>query len=342
MPEVYPGIYSNVIPLPNNPLESINNYLVISKGEALMVDTAFNSELSVNKMKKILKEYDIDLTKLRLFFTHLHSDHTGLARRFEEAGTEIIMGKIDGDYVNNSAEADAESWKMLVDLLHVQGMDEDHLKIDDHPGYKFRPTETFKFTPVKEGDMIDVGDFHFQVIDLKGHTPGQQGLYEAEKKILFCGDHLLNTITPNITYWGPEFGDALGIYFKHLRKVYDMDIDLLLSSHRELIPDYRARILELFQHHNRRLTEVLKALQKNGPLTSREVASQMHWDITVKNFKDFPDSQKWFAVGEADAHLVYLMAGGWVDKETKDGVNYYYAKEKTLPDEPLASLERFQ
>lgn len=338
MTEIYPNLFKQVIPLPDNPLASINNYLILSKGEALMVDTAFNRDLSVKKMQEIIREHQLDLSKLRLFLTHLHSDHTGLAKNFEKAGTKILMGEVDGEYTISTASPDSHYWKQLVEMGHQEGLDGDHLSVEDHPGYRFRPKEPFSYTPTREGEGIDVGDFHFEVCDLKGHTPGQQGLYEPEKKILFCGDHILGNITPNIQYWGPDFGDALGIYFENLRKVYALEVDLLLSSHRALVKDYRARIRALFAHHDRRLREALTALLEEGPITCREVTCRMHWDISARNFDDFPKSQKWFAVGEAEAHLVYLMGQGLAGREERDGVYYYYAKTNALPQRPLASL----
>lgn len=338
MPEVYPGIFMNTIPLPNNPLRSINNYLVVSKGQALMIDTAFNREVCINKMKEIVEDHNLDLSKLRLFLTHLHTDHTGLASEFAKRGTEIICSDIDGKYIKEMAKEDSKHWKGIEERAVKDGLAEDNLSIENHPGFRFRPSSSLEYSPSKDGDTIDVGDFHFRVVDLKGHTPGLQGLYEPNHKILFCGDHILGKITPNITYWGPDFGDALGIYFSYLRKVYPMDIKHLYSSHRYLIDDHQMRIRELFDHHNRRLKELMKALIDRGEMTVRQACKNMHWDIRARSWEDFPDSQKWFAAGEAHAHLEHLKALGLVEEELRSGVLYYRAKVDRLPQMPLAGL----
>ena len=91
------------------------------------------------------------------------------------------------------------------------------------------------------------------MLDEAGHIPGMLGLYEPEKKILFCGDHILGKITPNITYWGEKYGDSLGTYLKNIEKLKSLEIKYLFSSHRFLVEDINGRIEELKVHHQKRL-----------------------------------------------------------------------------------------
>jgi hypothetical protein len=51
----------------------------------------------------------------------------------------------------------------------------------------------------------------------------------------------------------------------------------------------------------------------------------MTWDITYENWAAFPASQKWFATGEAIAHLQYLYTDGRIGRFAVDGV-YHYAR----------------
>ena len=50
-------------------------------------------------------------------------------------------------------------------------------------------------------------------------------------------------------------------------------------------------------------------------LTAYQVASRMTWDIKADSWEAFPLNQKWFATGEALAHLEYLMEAGQVARE---------------------------
>jgi len=56
---------------------------------------------------------------------------------------------------------------------------------------------------------------------------------------------------------------------------------------------------------------VLSILEK-GKQNAFQVASQMTWDIGYKSWDLFPPTQKWFAFGEALAHLRYLEEEGTV------------------------------
>ncbi len=80
------------------------------------------------------------------------------------------------------------------------------------------------------------------------------------------------------------------------------------------------RLRGLRQHHEHRLGEVRTALERYGALSVREVTKRMHWDIRAKSWDDFPDSQKWFAAGEAQAHLEHLRALGEVERVEDDGI----------------------
>ncbi|MDY3052075.1 MAG: MBL fold metallo-hydrolase [Ndongobacter sp.] len=324
MRELYAGIFMQEIDLPGNPLKSINNYIVKGDGGDLMIDTAFNRPECIEQLESHLLQCAVDPAKLRLFLTHLHADHTGLAGYLTDRGAQVLMGETDLAIVSDSCIPDHNHWAEIQRNAHAQGLDEDDVHIEEHPGFRWRPAHPIQATALHEGDVISVGPYRFEVVDLAGHTPGMQGLYEPVHQLFFCGDHILGKITPNITYWNASVGDSLGRYFENLEKVRKLPIRHLFSSHRFLVEDVPARIDELFHHHEVRLQEAVACLEKYGPSTVRTVTKNLHWDIRAKNWDDFPKSQKWFAAGEAMAHLEHLVAIGRVARYTRaDGVFEY-------------------
>lgn len=327
MREVYRNIYLAELPLPNNPLKYLNFYIIKGQDQSMIIDTGFNREDTKKDMMKIFKELDLKPENTILFLTHLHSDHTGLATYLEEMGLTVYASKMDGRLLNDSVQKSDPMWQDTIQQGIWQGLEEDQLDIEDHPGFKFRPTDHINFVPAIPGEHIQIGEYDFEIIDLKGHTPGIVGLYEKDHKILFCGDHILGKITPNITFWGFQYGDILGTYLESLDFVHGMDIDHLFSSHRFLVDDHRIRIDELHSHHAKRLDEAREALRKSGRSTVRTVTKQLHWDIKSRNWGEFPKAQKWFAAGEAHAHLEHLRALGELTMEEEDGVLYYAIKE---------------
>ena len=49
----------------------------------------------------------------------------------------------------------------------------------------------FPFTPISPGDIFSCGDYHFEIVPLYGHTSGQCGLVERNKKLFFCADQVI-------------------------------------------------------------------------------------------------------------------------------------------------------
>jgi len=315
--EVYPNIFKNEIPLPNNPLKAINNYIIISESKNLIIDTGFNTVECQTELMKGVEELKLDLNKTDLLITHMHVDHSGLAHVLKKRGVQVVyFSQIDGEISNQTSQRD-EFFHSLNRLLGFKG--KNPIKFGKEFGVDW--TEPLEFSPLYEGNILVIGDYSFEVVDIPGHTPGHIGLYERQHKLFFCGDHILDEITPNITFWGFE-QDILATYFKSLNKVYYYEIDYLFTAHRRIIRDHKKRITELLHHHEERLNEI-RGILKDGRKTPVEIAASMHWDISHKKWSDFPSSQMWFASGEALSHLEHLVHKGVVERSYKDGVLFY-------------------
>lgn len=319
--QVYPNIYRNDVVLPNNPLKMLNCFIVKGKDRNMIVDTGFNRPECQEDFLRGLKELDLDIEKTDLFLTHLHSDHIGLGPLAEGMGARLLAGARESVAIDRMSTE--EHWEFFYDVMRYFGLEKYGMTAKDHPGYRFRPARLTECIKLSEGDELPVGDYVFTVVDIPGHTLGHIGLYEKKHKLFFCGDHILGNITPNITFWGFE-QDVLAIYLDSLRKVREYDIKLMLPGHRALIHDHRARIDELLTHHDRRLAELLDIIQGKEHAAC-EAAAKMTWDLSIKNWEDFPSAQKWFSSGEAMSHLEHLYSTGKAARKERDGVYYYKA-----------------
>ena len=210
-----------------------------------------------------------------------------------------------------------EYWYAGLRFASSNGFPEKELKeaLEKHPGYRYSPKGNMKFTAPTEGNVMTVGDYRFECVETPGHTKGHTCLYEHERKILVAGDHILLDITPNISLWDYEH-NLLKEYMTSLDKVYKLDVRLVLPGHRRIFGDSKKRIRELKEHHQTRTQEVLSILEK-GVMNAYQIASQMSWDIDCDSWDLFPVSQKWFATGEAIAHLKCLDEKGIVKRETR-------------------------
>lgn len=327
MNQVMKDIYQVEIPLKGNPLKMVYSYIVLGQGEGkerkcFIIDTGFNSEPCKTALYKALDALDLRLENAVLVVTHLHSDHSGLAAELNQHGTTVMTGQIDGEMINEMTK-DAY-WQAFAERADMMDLKKDGVAFGGHPGYKYCPKNPINFKPLVEGHVLKMGDYSFEVIDIPGHTPGHIALYDAEKKIMISGDHVLDPITPNIAFWGFEW-NILDVYMKSLDKVRAMEIEKILPSHRKIIEDHKTRIDELKEHHKERLEEVGQIIEDWTSV--RDTASRMHWSLRQKSWIDFPDPQKWFASGEAMSHLEYLYVAGRADRRDRNGILEYKMKK---------------
>jgi len=312
--QLFPDLYRELIPLPRNPLRAVNSYVIIGDNRFLVIDTGMNRPECREAMEKYLKELQVDLERTDFFVTHFHADHLGLVSEFMRPSSKIYMSAPD-----DRGFRDPEHWNGMAAVARGNGFPEADIQqaIERHPGFKYPARHNFPTTLLREGDTIEIGDYCLTCIETPGHTRGHLCLYEPRKKMLFSGDHILETITPNISLWA-DHEDPLGSYLRSLDKVYDYKIDHVLPGHREPFSHYRRRIDELKRHHEVRNEEIL-AILRDGEKTAYETAACMTWDIDCKQWENFPLPQKWFASGEALAHLQYLQQREMVKREIRDG-----------------------
>lgn len=314
--DILPDIYRIEIPLPNNPLRSLNAYVIKGSERHLMVDTGWNREECMTAMQAGLKHIGVDLGKTDFFLTHLHADHVGLVSALARDGATIYFNEPEADKVWMGAH-----WEAFKRFARLNGFPENeiHAVFQRHPGTKYGPKGPLSFTFLKENDTLDTGDYTFRCVETPGHSIGHLCLYEPAKKILIAGDHLLQDITPNIQLWSDD-RNTLKDYLASLEKIEGMDIALVLPGHRKIFTNCGKRIRELKTHHGNRLKEICSILE-TGALSAYEVASRMTWDISVAyhSWDRFPPPQKWFATGEAISHLKYLEEERKIRRYTKGG-----------------------
>lgn len=315
------------IPLPGSPLKNLNSYLILGEagGRSLLIDTGFHWDACLEALERELDSLKVDRDRMDVFLTHLHSDHAGLATEMKRLGNRIYISSVDGPGIVAAGDPRWEAW---YERFIPEGFSRD--EIDEVRG--FAPSqngaaeELCEMVLLEDGDVLEVGSHRLQCILTPGHTPGHMCLYEPEQQWLFSGDHVLFHITPNICRW-PIRRDSLGDYLDSLKKVRDLPVKLLLPAHRTETGVLRERVDELLAHHERRIANTLEVMAGRPGMTAYEIAGEMKWRISCRNWTEFPLTQKLFAVGETLAHLDYLEWRGRVYWEEKDGLRLYYLRD---------------
>ena len=322
-------LYSFQIDLPDTPLKTLNCYIVRPEdgGRCLLVDTGFRHPQCWTALQAGMKEAGLVPGNTDVFLTHAHSDHTGNAAALQEIGCRLLLSAEDFHVYNGWLRDKAD--ESYVPRHRIEGMPAELWTelFRSGPVTQFT-SPPFSVTELFDGDELQYGSFHLQCILTPGHTPGHMCLYDAEKEIMFLGDHVLFDITPNICD-SRDMEDALRSYLESLRRIRKLPVSLALPAHRSLgtvsLPE---RIDQILAHHERRLAETAAVVRDFGPVTGYEVAQHLHWKIRARSWDDFPVSQKWFALGETLAHLDYLCNIRAIERLYSDAVYLYRTPER--------------
>ena len=220
-----------------HPLVRCNIWHVRGRDSDLLVDTGLGL---ASLREEIADLIDRPLTAVA---THVHYDHAGSLHEFEDrrihASEQAQMANYNEIAWIRRDDFPPEVQQLLTDMGY--GL-EGELLIDALPHAGFDATQYaiqgVAAKPLEEGDVIDLGDRHFEILHLPGHTPGSIGLWEAATGTLFSGDAiydgpLLDTL--------PE--SDLVAYAATMKRLRELPVDVVHAGHD---PSFgRERMIEL-------------------------------------------------------------------------------------------------
>lgn len=317
-----PDIYRILVPLPGNPLRSVNCFLVRAGGESLLIDTGFNCQEGFDALSAALAQLGVEVGPgLRLFITHAHSDHFGLADRFADLGVTVLMNPQEHAFVEDLV---AGRWlPVLEQTLRESGFADADVQalLQHNPIIDGACERGFAAQHVSEGDVIEVGGWRFRCLETPGHAPGHCCLYLEERQLLVAGDCVLFRISPNIASFSGD-GDNLAAYLASLQRLEALPVKELLTAHREVSGTLAQRARELQEHHAQRLQECLDVLGRERDLSCVELAERLTWS-PKGGWASFPLGQRMFANGECRAHAEHLVERGLLQRRSEGGVWRY-------------------
>ena len=257
---------------------------------------------------------------LRVFATHCHPDHIGLADWLCQQ-CDAPFWATTGEYgFARMMSAALPGVDGSAALPHFQrhGLVEPALieKLGERRNYypSLVPSVPLAYTRMQDGDQIQVGAHSWRVITGYGHSPEHAALYCAALAVLISGDMVLPRISTNVSVFAiePE-GNPLQLYLDSLGKFQDLPADtLVLPSHGKPFRGLHTRIAQLREHHSARLAEVMQACQQ--PMCAADI-------VPIMFRRALDVHQLTFALGEALAHLHKLWFDGILRREKgKDGI----------------------
>jgi glyoxylase-like metal-dependent hydrolase (beta-lactamase superfamily II) len=324
--EVLPGIHQFRLPLTGSRLRHINGYLLRGDDGYTLVDCGWNTDDVLEALKTELRAIGADLGDIRtLVVTHFHTDHYGLAGTLVRLGKlRLMMHRLDWLHVRTTQADPLQSAHSSAEWLQRNGLpesppdEENQRALEDVRRYTIVAPDV----ELEDQSRISVGRHELRAVWTPGHTAGHICLHDAERSLLLAGDHVLDPITPSVNYMRPNLGNPLGSFLASLRKVAQLQADLVLPAHGEPFRGLQRRVEELLQHHDQRESAALESLSI-GARSAAMVAEQLPWTRRNERFAELPPLQQRMALGETIAHLEELRATGRVVSSEHDGLIYY-------------------
>lgn len=320
--DIAPGVRWLRMPLPFA-LDHINLWLIEDGPTWTVVDCGIAGSTSRRLWEQIFTEHLGGRPVGRVLVTHHHPDHIGLsgwiAERFaaplwitaeEWRHARMMTGD---DMAGFTETAHAFAWRAGLSAADCA------VFAERHAGYRRGvPSVPPSYVRLEEGMEVEVGGRCWRVIVGEGHAPELACLYCAEAGVLIAGDQILPRISPNVSLSPHEpDADPLALFLRslsRLRRELPPDV-LVLPSHNLPFRGVHIRIDELAAHHRERCAEIIAAAER--PLTAADL-------LPVLFRRPLDRHQTAFALGEALAHLHYLLCEGEIERvRGEDGVDRF-------------------
>ncbi len=312
--EIAPGLYRISIPLAFG-LDYVHTYAAIDQNRVALIDTgpSMSSSLSIyeNTLACIGRSTeDVD----RIFITHSHVDHCGVAGRIKEiSGARIYLSEIEFAAITR-AHQDPRKMDSIGPFWRSYGLDEKTIHtfgaVLDAFALATAPFSTNHF--LKDQEQIQVGDRTFCALYTPGHTRGHVCFFLPEEHILLAGDCILPHITPNLS---PDFNCPsflpLENFIRSLERIGGLPVHTVYPAHGEPFDNIKGRVGEILEHHIQRKDLTSRSVTQN-PQTAAEISEKI-FGASLHGF------DKGLALNETFVHLIQLEKEGKIGRKQING-----------------------
>ncbi len=202
----------------------IASYLIVSEGEALIIDPGTAGDPGDNVVKA-LKDFGLNHKSdlVGIVCTHGHPDHAGGAGRLRKStGAPIMIHCGDAELLRDPSSFLNE--RLLMDRAQRLSM-----KFNKGPlRVNYRGIEPDSF--LSNGQQIQVGNLSLRVIHTGGHSAGHCVFYESTEKMLFSGDEVNNFPNEPRKFY-VDLSGSIVAKLAALDELSNLDIDYLLPAH---------------------------------------------------------------------------------------------------------------
>ena len=179
-----------------------NVYLILDK-RPILVDAGMMAAPTLRNIKKFIDPAKIEMIVL----THCHHDHSGAAPELKAvSGAKLLLSEKEVGAVGDD----------LASVAYLFGQ--------QAPAYKVDET-------LKEGMVLDTGEWKLEVLETPGHSTGSLCLYEPRAKVLFSGD----TVFPDGNIGRTDmYGGSTPDLVASIERLTGLDVEIMYPGHMEI------------------------------------------------------------------------------------------------------------
>jgi glyoxylase-like metal-dependent hydrolase (beta-lactamase superfamily II) len=287
------GILTIFAQAPNWP-NPANIYIIPDENGFSLVDVGCGGASGIADLQKGLHHWKLKIEQLHtVVLSHAHPDHMGaMWWILENANPKVVIHHLDVGPALDPFKLEATFDIPLAKQYWAASISDD----------AFRDFELLRFfensrcpmcaadnlQKIQDGDIMQLGDFEFEIVHTSGHSPGHVSLYESKKQILLPGD----LVGKSPAWYVPAAGGVIA-YLESLTK-----LGTVMNNAKKAIQGIRKKLLQ-------RESFLIEALQEG----TKQFMALNQTLIENKLLHFFP------GCGIIESHLIKLEKEGIIKRE---------------------------
>ncbi len=283
---VLPGVFRLRLPLPWPGVPHCNAWAVAAGDGVVLFDTGMHQPDSIVQLERALAMCGLQIEDVRLVVcTHAHSDHYGQAATIvQRAGCELWMHP-NHEHMSRWAQDPDAALARRLEVARQSGVPEEPLRRYAAERAKNRESGIAAAIepdrPLLPGVIVHTDLGPWSVHETPGHAPSHVCLFQAERRLLISGDHLLGRISLFFDYGYTP--DPVGEFMHSLDVVERLHARLCLPGHGRTFADVHAHIQGNRELVRERLDQTLTAIGEGDPPTAFELIPRIYGDLSPLN-----------------------------------------------------------
>ncbi len=179
-----------------------NVYLILDE-RPILVDAGMMAAPTLRNIKKLIDPQKIEMIVL----THCHHDHSGAAPELKAVtGARLLLSEKEVGAVGDD----------LASVAYLFGQQAPQYEVDQ---------------TLKEGMVLDTGEWKLEVMETPGHSQGSLCLYEPRAKVLFSGD----TVFPDGNIGRTDmYGGSTSDLVASIERLTGLEVEIMYPGHMEI------------------------------------------------------------------------------------------------------------